>query len=450
MTRVLVVEAEAHLRHALRDWIEAEGAIALEAASAEGALDLVEARGAPAVASCDIRLPGRDGIWLAEQFRILHPQTAVMMTTAQHDLDLAVRGLHAGVVDYLVKPFTRERMVEALQRAVLAHNARRTLAEMQQELEGWRAQVTEVQAQLESSTSSSLEALLATRRPHDQDALDRARRIALVAVNLALALQLVEPHLSDIERAVLLQDPVHPPTPDELTSLAILKGAPLLARATRIALAAHERYDGSGILHGRRGEEIPLGGRIIAVAAAYDGLVSGIDRVAPAEAVEMLSRQPALGFDPKVVEALRMLQPSITLPSSIPAGRDVLDRASPGNKPGFAISDPRRTWARKNLAQSLPARLGEHAATVIEVGYGGFRLEMPASLDASSPAPIVLDIPEYGVHTKAHCVWVRPLGTSGRYCCGAEVTSEETREGSRWRALVNALPEAPADPIRNP
>jgi len=86
---------------------------------------------------------------------------------------------------------------------------------------------------------------------------------------------------------------------------------------------------------------------------------------------------------------------------------------------------------------------------VIEVGYGGFRLEMPTSLGAVSEVPILLDIPEYGVHAEAQCVWVRPLGRSGWSWCGAAVSGEETREGSRWRAAVDALPEAPADPMRS-
>jgi response regulator of citrate/malate metabolism len=66
-------------------------------------------------------LPGETGLWLAAQIRIHHPQTAVVMTTGVLEFDAAVSSLQAGVVDYLVKPFTRERFDEALNRGWYAH-----------------------------------------------------------------------------------------------------------------------------------------------------------------------------------------------------------------------------------------------------------------------------------------------------------------------------------------
>ena len=88
-TRVLIVDDEVPLRRLMQTWVEGEGATALEAGSAEQALSLVESQGAPAVALCDVMLPGQDGLWLAgrlglrpfelrEESRILYHAGAAM------------------------------------------------------------------------------------------------------------------------------------------------------------------------------------------------------------------------------------------------------------------------------------------------------------------------------------------------------------------------------------
>jgi putative two-component system response regulator len=81
----------------------------------------------------------------------------------------------------------------------------------------------------------------------------------------------------------------------------------LLRMAGRIALTHHERFDGSGYPHGLRGEEIPIEGRIVAVADAFDALLSDRHH-RPAftveEATQLIVRRRGTQFDPEVVDAL--------------------------------------------------------------------------------------------------------------------------------------------------
>jgi response regulator RpfG family c-di-GMP phosphodiesterase len=329
--RVLIVDDEAPIRRLLQTWVEAEGAAALQASTSEEALGL--AAGAPtAVALCDIRLPGKDGLWLAERFRVDHPETAVVMTTGVNEFDSAVNSMQAGVIDYLVKPFTRERFTEALQRAFLLHQSRRALTSMQRELESRRSQIADALAELELNASSSLGVMLEMLRARHPESYAHAQRVSRLAVNLALTLQIGEPRLSDIERAALLHNLGRLALPDTLLlakeptlseadrarfrayplhGQAILRNVPYLAAASELAVAAHERYDGRGFPRGLKGDQIPLGARIIGVANAYDELVSGIDRTAiPADrAVETLCAERAEEFDPLVLGALKMLAP---------------------------------------------------------------------------------------------------------------------------------------------
>lgn len=329
---VLVVDDEAPVRRMLRKWVEAEGAVVVEAGSAEEGLAVAAADGALAAALCDLRLPGKDGLWLAEQLRVKHPHTAVVMTTSVHEFDAAVTSLQVGAVDYVAKPFTREQVSEAIQRAFFAHASRRALTDMERELDNRRAQITEAFAELELNASTSLEALLAILQSRDPKADAHARRVARCSVTLALAMGIGEPALSDIERAALVHDIGRLTMPDELLTRAqklrfdadrvtlcaysvrghaILRNVPFLAAATQMSAAVHERYDGSGYPHGLHGDQIPLGARVVGVANAYDELVSGDGHppVAPSDAVEILSTERHGEFDPLVLEALKKLQP---------------------------------------------------------------------------------------------------------------------------------------------
>jgi response regulator RpfG family c-di-GMP phosphodiesterase len=330
--RVLIVDDEEPLRKLLQHWVEAEGATVIEAGTAEDGLALAQVGGAPAVALCDIRLgAGKDGLWLAEQLHAGFPETVVLMTTGVMEFNAAVNSLQNGVLDYLVKPFTRERLTDAVQRAFLMHKSRAAVADMQRELDERRAQIAEALGDLEMNASASLEAMLAMLRVRDAHSYDHAHRVAQLSVNLAMALRISEPQLSDVERAALLHNLGRLALPDSilvrkerslseeerakvrsypLHGQAMLKNVPFLAAANEIAVAAHERYDGSGFPRGLKGEDIPIGARVIAVADVWDELVSGIgdSPVAPAHALEIMTVERLPQFDPLVLGALTMLQ----------------------------------------------------------------------------------------------------------------------------------------------
>ena len=165
--RVLIVDDEEPLRKLLRHWIEAEGATVVEPGTAEEGLALAQAGGAPAVALCDIRLPGNDGLWLADQLRAGFPETVVLMTTGVLEFNAAVHSLQSGVADYLVKPFPRDRLTDALRRACFVHRSRRSVTDMQRELDERRAQIAAALDDLEINAAASLEAMLAMLRVRD-------------------------------------------------------------------------------------------------------------------------------------------------------------------------------------------------------------------------------------------------------------------------------------------
>lgn len=94
---------------------------------------------------------------------------------------------------------------------------------------------------------------------------------------------------------------------DALTAIEKrMEGRSIFTLGKQIAYCHHERWDGTGYPRGLRGEEIPLSARIVAVADAYDAIIS--DRVyrpgsSHAEAVRRIKHSSGTQFDPRIVDA---------------------------------------------------------------------------------------------------------------------------------------------------
>ncbi len=120
MARVLVVDDEDNVRELLRRWIVAGGDYEVdEAEDAEVALKRMAACPADAV-FCDVQMPGHDGLWLTKELRARYPTTAVILATGVSTVPPNV-SMQAGVLAYLVKPFRREPLMNALVQALEWH-----------------------------------------------------------------------------------------------------------------------------------------------------------------------------------------------------------------------------------------------------------------------------------------------------------------------------------------
>jgi CheY-like chemotaxis protein len=116
MAYVLVVDDEEAIRRLLTRWLSGWGYEAKEAGNADDAIEIMTAEPADIIL-CDVMMPVHDGIWLAEQVRGRWPQTAVIMASSAQDMETVMRMRKQGAVDYVTKPFGREMLRQALQRA---------------------------------------------------------------------------------------------------------------------------------------------------------------------------------------------------------------------------------------------------------------------------------------------------------------------------------------------
>lgn len=106
MSRVLIVEDEAHLADGLRFNFEADGHHVLVAPTGERALDaILREKHAFDVIILDVMLPGKDGFAVAAELRAAEYFVPILMLTARGRAEDVLKGFEAGADDYLPKPF---------------------------------------------------------------------------------------------------------------------------------------------------------------------------------------------------------------------------------------------------------------------------------------------------------------------------------------------------------
>jgi putative nucleotidyltransferase with HDIG domain len=326
---ILVVDDEAAIRDLFSEWLEVAGHTCVSAGSASEALTVVERERAD-VALLDLRMPGESGVWLARRLREARQDIAIIMATGAQSFDAAVEGMRLGVLDYLLKPFSRQELVDAVDRAVTWCEAmareRAERERLEREIDRRSVELSDAFAEAEATTAGALEALLIAFNQRNPDACAHAKRVAESAVALAQVIGVGAGYLADIERGALLHDIGKVAMPDSLIHKAgrlteeelavirthpqvgydILMSVPFLRPAAEIVRASHEWVNGTGYPRGLKADQITLGSKITSVADAFDALTrSRVYRepvsttVANAEIQRFSGRQ----FDPDVVRA---------------------------------------------------------------------------------------------------------------------------------------------------
>lgn len=325
-TILVVDDAPVHALQ-LRQILEAAGCkVVLTEADPWKVVDVV-ASAEPALVFLELVMPGLDGFGvmqlLTKELRLKVP-TPVIAVTDGREAGLLQRAIAAGAFDYISKPF------DALDVAVRARNAlhQRLLAD---QAEAGNTELTALvrarTEELDAAQVAALNKLAQAAEYRDDDTGDHPRRVGELSAGIARALGVSE-SISDMIR---LASPLHDlgkvgipdrillkPGPLDPDEMAIMKthttiGArivsdahPVLWLAGEICMTHHERWDGSGYPQGLMAEDIPLPGRIVAVADVFDTLICerpyrhAFSRHKAIAEVLAGSRKR---FDPRVVDA---------------------------------------------------------------------------------------------------------------------------------------------------
>jgi two-component system chemotaxis response regulator CheY len=118
MHHVLIVDDEEDIRKVIRLQLGGTRYEILEAEGAEQAIERLKENALTVdVIICDVRMPKISGVEAVDYFLSNFPSTPVLVLTGFPDLNLAVEFMKKGVLDYLVKPVEKEKLIKAVDNA---------------------------------------------------------------------------------------------------------------------------------------------------------------------------------------------------------------------------------------------------------------------------------------------------------------------------------------------
>jgi two-component system response regulator AtoC len=138
--KILVVDDEFGLRHALSRILGGEGHEVTVAENGEAALELANTNGqSPDLVLCDVRMPGVNGLEFLERYRATNGRALVIMMSAYEDDEGVIEAMRRGAYDFIGKPFRADQLLLTIRKAVERERLRQTVEQLQEELSALRA-----------------------------------------------------------------------------------------------------------------------------------------------------------------------------------------------------------------------------------------------------------------------------------------------------------------------
>lgn len=332
--RLLVVDDEESIRTALSRVLQPSGFEVLTTDSVANAIDLLQTTRFELIL-CDVRMPGALGTELVPQARLIDPDVAILMLSAVNDASTATQSLSDGAFGYIVKPFDIDELQEAIHRALhkrrLCMDQRRVEQFVREEVAARTMELDEERVAFRRASIEIAETLIRAMEEKDIFLRGHAQRVAELAASIAEELGLdadtvehvrLAGRLHDVGKIGIRETVLNKPgklTAEEYEhvkdhvriGLDIL--SPLLSHLGPVLdfiRDHHEHWDGCGYPRRLTGEDISLGGRILAAADAFDALISRRayrDGVEACIAMQVLEQTVGQLLDPRVFATLKQV-----------------------------------------------------------------------------------------------------------------------------------------------
>lgn len=324
--KILVVDDDAtniRLVERMLDWAGYQHVEA--AANGEEALKKSDSFG-PDMILLDLHMPGVDGYEVLRTLRTNCSSSTylpILVFTADATSEAKKKALELGASDFLTKPGDANEIMLRTKNFLAMRFMQQQLNEKNFDLE---KKVQERTAELLEAQSEILNRLAMAGEYRDEDTGEHTNRVSDLSARIAENLNLEKTHVELIRLAARLHDlgkigiaDAILMKPGELSaeerlemqrhtsigaSILANSKAPILQVAEKIALAHHERFDGTGYPAGLVGELIPIEGRIVAVADVFDALTHSRpykEAWDVGAALREIEAQSGKHFDPKIV-----------------------------------------------------------------------------------------------------------------------------------------------------
>jgi len=284
-------------------------------------------------------------IEMAKEINRINPETPIIIFAENPVLEMMQVLTRYGVYDYLIKPLDLDRLYFVVQKVMNSHqklsfqkkkilgleeksnSLSKQNALLSKRIEELTKNLTRIYENLKETYLRTIKSLAQAIDARDHYTYSHSENVTRYAVAIAEEMGLSSKEVETIRQACELHDLGKIGIPDfiltkpetlsfeeyEYVKNHPLKGAQILEPLAfledviELVKEHHEHYDGKGYPLGTRGEDIPLGARIIALSDAYDAMTQARSyRKIPLtkqEAIEEIKRNSGAQFDPKVVEA---------------------------------------------------------------------------------------------------------------------------------------------------
>lgn len=314
------------------------------ATSGESALEDME-HNLPDLVLLDVMMPGMDGYEVCRRIKADEKSQGVpvIFVTAMNDTEEEIRGFELGAVDYITKPISPPRVKTRIANHLRLKLANDQLLHQKETLEKRVKERTQELALTQEQTIFSLTSLAETRDPETGGHIRRTQNYVRMLANHLKHHERFRHELNDSTIELLYKSaPLHDIGKVGVHDSILLKPGRLteeefeemkrhtvygrdalvnsnhmpgdhsfLTLAREIAYSHHEKWDGTGYPEGLQGEEIPLSGRLMALADVYDALISKRIYKPPfthAKAVEIITEGRGKHFDPAITDAFLELE----------------------------------------------------------------------------------------------------------------------------------------------
>jgi putative nucleotidyltransferase with HDIG domain len=316
---IIVVDDEEMMRQYLYDVLSRHG---YDCRCFEGSLSalayMANAEAAPRLMLTDISMPGMGGMDLLRTVKTISPATPVILISGLYELALAIEALKGGASDYLLKPANPRDVIRLVSRHLNPEAGKG-----QEALRAALGRFLRVRQRYGRDFEDVKEIfdVLGFRR---FETLQHSKRVACYSELLGMLVGLPEERLGALKLGALLHDigkiaiphnvlmKPGPLSEAEWTVMRLhprigwelMSDFPELTEEAEIVYSHHERYDGLGYPRSLRRDEIPVGGRVFAVADSLDAITS--DRPyrkgrSFEEALAEIQRHANSQFDPEIV-----------------------------------------------------------------------------------------------------------------------------------------------------
>jgi len=293
----------------------------VKASSPSEALELLKGSDFQCIIS-DHKMPGMDGVEFLKLSSETHPNAIRLLVTAYSDVKILIDAInYARIYRYIKKPYAPDELLHIVEASLEYYQLKidnETLIKDLKEL-----------------FSGTIKAIIEALDAKDSFTLGRSRRVAFYSAKMVEFLNLDKTQAGIIELAGLLHDigmigvaedilnKTQKLTDEEFEeikkhvqhSVKILEDIKQLYDVIEIIKYHHEHYDGHGYPYGKKGEEIPLGSRIIAIADAYDSMVSNRayrQGLSGEEALKLIDERAGTQFDPELIGVFKSILPAAT------------------------------------------------------------------------------------------------------------------------------------------